>query len=323
MKILIAEDDPVSCRLLEVTLQRWGYEVLVARDGVEAWECLKQEDAPHLAVLDWMMPGMDGLEICRELRRQRREPYTYILLLTARGGKQDIIEGLAAGADDYVVKPFNVQELQVRLRAGVRIVELQADLIAAREELRHQATHDPLTGLWNRGAILEILRRELARSRRSQAAVGLVLTDLDHFKRINDLFGHAAGDAVLREAARRFEASVRVYDSVGRYGGEEFLIVLPGCDVPGLLHSAERLRAALASSPVETLGARLELTGSFGIVTTGQLAGKVDPDVLIRAADTALYRAKNGGRNRAELTTPAEMAPMLAELELGSPTWTS
>jgi PleD family two-component response regulator len=164
---------------LQSTLQRWGYEVLAVQDGVEAWQALAGPEPPALAILDWMMPGIDGVQLCRRIRAQVRERYTYVLLLTAKQRKEDVVEGLEAGADDYVVKPFDAQELNVRLRTGVRILNLQADLISARETLQHQATHDPLTGLWNRTAILDTLQRELARACRDGSSVGIVMADLD------------------------------------------------------------------------------------------------------------------------------------------------
>ena len=242
MKILIADDSIVSRHLLEVTLTRWGYEVVSASDGDQALEILQRDDPPTVAILDWMMPGMTGLDVCRSVRKRAREPYTYILLLTSKGLREDLIEGMESGADDYISKPFDQNELNVRLRAGTRLVELQGELVATREALREQATKDSLTCVWNRSSILDILDRELARSAREGGPVGVVLLDLDHFKSINDNHGHLAGDAVLQEAAWRMRDSIRPYDAIGRYGGEEFLILLPGCDEESTFGQAERLR---------------------------------------------------------------------------------
>jgi PleD family two-component response regulator len=229
--------------LLDATLRKWGYEVVVACDGVEAWKVLSEDDAPRLAILDWVMPGMTGPEVCRNVRELARdkENYTYILLLTSKSLKEDLIEGLEAGADDYITKPFDQHELKVRLRAGTRIIDLQRELIEAREELRDQATRDFLTRIWNRSSVLDTLHRELDRGKRDNKPVGVVLADLDHFKLVNDTYGHFAGDAVLREFARRMQISMRSYDTIGRYGGEEFLIILPGCDQPCTSGQAERL----------------------------------------------------------------------------------
>ena len=209
MRILIADDSLVSRHLLEATLRNWGYEVVVACDGTEAWKILQGDGAPSIAILDWMMPGQTGPEVCRMVRQKAIEPYTYILLLTSRSLKEDVVAGMDSGADDYLTKPFDQHELKVRLRAGTRIVDLQAQLLATREALREQATRDYLTQLWNRSAILATLERELTRSAREHTPCGVVLIDLDHFKSINDSRGHFGGDLALREAARRMQASVR------------------------------------------------------------------------------------------------------------------
>jgi two-component system, cell cycle response regulator len=311
VKVLIAEDDMVSRRLLEASLTRWGYGVAVTRDGFEAWEVLQGTDPPPLAILDWMMPGMDGVEVCRKVRQRGQEPYIYLLLLTTKGRKENIIEGLDAGADDYLTKPFDPHELQVRLRTGKRIVTLQAELIEARETLRIQATHDPLTGLWNRRAILDILANELARSRREGVPVAVVIADLDHFKRINDSYGHMVGDTALCEAVSRMRGLLRPYDAIGRYGGEEFLMVLPGCTSQDALKLAERLRIGIGQEPVKIPGGTIALTSSLGVAASDAIAVP-DATALIRAADTALYRAKAGGRNYVELATDTDMPSYLA-----------
>lgn len=300
MKVLIAEDDRVSQRLLEALLRKWGYDVVVAADGEEAWRLLEKEDPPRLAILDWMMPGRAGDQICRDLRARNKEPYIYVIMLTAKGKRKDLIEGLEAGADDYLTKPFDPHELRSRLRAGCRIVELQEQLIATREALRKEATHDGLTGLWNRAAIFEILQRELARTGRQGTRVAVILMDLDHFKSINDTYGHLVGDAVLREATRRMRASLRAYDALARFGGEEFMLVSPGCDVAGALRQAERLRSLVAEKAIETFEGAVAVTASFGVAVGD---GTMEADALVRAADTALYQAKHLGRSRVQLAT--------------------
>ncbi|RMF88784.1 MAG: diguanylate cyclase [Nitrospinota bacterium] len=305
VQILIAEDDPVSRRLLEITLRKWGYEVVVTCDGEEAWQRLQQEDAPRLAILDWMMPKMDGLEVCRKVRAQKAEPYTYLILLTAKGQKEDIVAGLESGADDYVTKPFHAHELRVRLRAGERILDLQAKLIEAREALRVQATHDFLTGLWNRAAIFDLLRQELARAEREKRMLAIAVMDLDHFKCINDTYGHLVGDTVLRETVQRIRPLLRIYDALGRYGGEEFLLVLPGCDALEAVRVAERIRVEICQTPIKAEGKEVAVTCSLGVAIFDP-ARPMDMDACIRTADRALYQAKSNGRNRVELAATTD-----------------
>ncbi len=304
MKILIAEDDPVSRRLLEVTLSKWGYEVIACADGARAWEVLQQPEAPQLVILDWMMPHMDGLQVCKQVRDPAKypaEPYLYIILLTAKSQKTDMVTGLEAGADDYLTKPFDAQELRMRLRAGRRILDLLDELVRAREIMREQARKDSLTQLCTRATVLEILQQELDRAQRSaerSMPVSIVLADLDHFKQINDTYGHLAGDAVLREAARRMRDAVRPYDCIGRYGGEEFLIVLSNCDTLGAVGLAQRLLQAVSHETIMLAEGAVAVTLSAGVATSGTIQ---DAEHLVGSADAALYRAKHRGRNRVEV----------------------
>jgi two-component system cell cycle response regulator len=300
MRILIADDSIISRHLLDATLRKWGYEVVIASDGLEAFNALKDKDAPRIAILDWMMPGLTGPEVCKRLRESSQGSegtYTYLLLLSSKSQREDLIEGLESGADDYLTKPFDQHELRVRLRAGKRIIDLQRELLEAREALREQATRDFLTHLWNRSSILDILQKELVRGTRENRPVGVVLADLDRFKSVNDSYGHFAGDALLREFSRRMLLSMRAYDSIGRYGGEEFLIILPGCDENCSGSQAERMRGALANEPMVIGEGSLTVTGSFG-ATSWRPGMPVHPENLIRTADNALYLAKNQGRNR-------------------------
>ncbi|MGH9452142.1 MAG: GGDEF domain-containing response regulator [Terriglobia bacterium] len=297
MRVLIAEDDPVSRRVLQAHLSKWGYDVQATRDGQEAWDALRQADAPRLAILDWMMPSLDGIDVVRRLRKEPGAAYVYVVLLTAKGQKEDLLEGLEAGADDYLTKPFDAHELQARLRTGRRILDLQTELIAAQEALRKEATHDYLTGVWNRAGILDLLQRECARTLRAKGAVSVIMADLDHFKSVNDTYGHLVGDDVLREAARRMHASIRAYDSIGRYGGEEFIVVLPECDAAGGHQQAERLRLGVGSQPFETTGGAIRITLSLGVAAMSE-GSPPDYQTLLRLADAALYRAKEAGRDR-------------------------
>ena len=293
-RVLVADDDPVTRRLLEVTLTSWGYAVQLATNGDEALAALTAEDGATLAIVDWVMPGLHGPELCRRVRERNAERYVYLVLLTAKSDRQHIIEGMEAGADDYLAKPFDQHELRVRLRAGRRVLELE-------EALRFRATHDALTGLLARGAILDGLERELARTIREKTGLGIALVDLDHFKNINDTYGHLAGDAVLQEAARRMQACLRPYDSVGRYGGEEILVVLPSCDEAGLRRAAERVRSALSDAPVQYGDQAIAMSASVGIALHPASGMPGSSTALLRAADQAMYRAKAAGRNRVEL----------------------
>jgi diguanylate cyclase (GGDEF)-like protein len=295
MKVLIADDNQMSRVLLRNSVERWGYEVVSAANGLEAWEILAQPDAPPMAILDWVMPDVTGPELCRRVRENHREPYTYILLLTSKNTKNDTVEGFEAGADDYIIKPFDDNELRMRLRAGQRIVDLQLKLMQAREELRERANKDLLTMLPNRSAIAAALEREISRCHRDNRTCGIILLDIDHFKRINDTYGHFAGDAVLRETAMRLRGNMREYDQVGRYGGEEFLVVLPNCDLDAASKQAERMRHKLHAEVMRVDGAELSVSASFGVTVSD--CSERSPDIFVRVADEALYRAKASGRN--------------------------
>ena len=319
MKILIADDESVSRHMLQSLLVKWGYDVVSASDGNAAWEILKAPHAPRMALLDWMMPGQNGVDVCRALRKLRPEPYTYVLLLTAKDAKESVVEGLESGADDYLTKPFNPQELKARIRVGLRLLDLEDNLVQAREAMRFKATHDILTGVWNRGAILETLERETGRSRREGPSLGVLIADLDHFKSVNDTYGHLAGDAVLREVTRRMQMDIRPYDAVGRYGGEEFLILLPGCNGSDTGEKAERLREAISREAVETPAGNLAVTMSIGGVATGDWPEDTANQIL-QMTDLALYRAKREGRNRTVMAGAAEHEEAHRPLmELSSP----
>jgi diguanylate cyclase (GGDEF)-like protein len=296
MKILIADDDGISRRLLEKTLEGEGYEVIAVDNGRSAFEQLSLPHGPRLALLDWMMPELDGPGVCLEVRKQHERPYVHIVLVTSRGSKQDVVAGLEAGADDYLTKPWDPAELTARLRVGQRILQLEDRLVEARESMRFKATHDALTSLFNRGIIVDLLGRELTRTRREKRNTVVMLGDLDHFKSVNDRYGHVVGDEVLREIARRLLASVRSYDYVGRYGGEEFLIVVNNCDSTQAIARAEQLRNGVAYRPVHTTRGPLSITMSFGVLATRDWDLQLVEEILSEA-DSALYQAKSDGRN--------------------------
>ena len=300
MHVLVAEDSPVYRMLLSTHLQEWGFRQTIVNDGLEAWRVLQGATSPRLLLLDWVLPGMDGVELCRRVRSQAGEgrPYSYIVLLTGKDGKQDMLEAMQAGADDYLVTPFDEWELRARLMVGKRILELNQELVEARELMRHAATHDSLTGVMNRGEILEFLHRELERGRRNVKPVGVILADLDHFKNVNDTLGHPFGDEALKEISRRFRSCLRVYDGVGRYGGEEFLLILPGCDLMTTIIRADQIRANVGEKPVAWSRTSKNITVSMGVACAE--AENWDVQSLLNQIDKGLYEAKRKGRNRVE-----------------------
>lgn len=307
MKILIADDEALSRRLLEKTLERAGYEVIAVENGKQALEVLGKQDGPRLALLDWVMPELDGPGVCRAVRKRSDQTYVYMVLLTSKGTKEETVHGLESGADDYLTKPFNAEELRARLRVGERILLLEDRLVEARENMRFRATHDPLTSLLNRGAILELLGRELHRSYREQKSTAILLGDVDNFKRVNDTLGHVVGDEVLMEIANRLLGAVRSYDFVGRYGGEEFLVVLNSCDPTYAPGRAEEIRKSISNRVVQTAKCPLSLTMSFGVLLSADW-GSRPMEELLHEVDTALYEAKAAGRNCLRIARPAESA---------------
>lgn len=303
MTILLAEDSAVYRHLITGHLNEWGFDFVIAKEGRGAWDLLTKPDAPRLALLDWVLPGVDGVELCRRLRqRPETEPYTYTILLTAKSQKEEMLEAMDAGADDFLAKPFDPPELKARLLVGKRIVELQQKLVSANGALHYAASHDFLTKLWNRAAIIAFLQREVARALREGLALGVILVDVDHFKKVNDELGHETGDYVLQEISKRFSASLREYDGVGRYGGEEFLLVMPGCDQATTVRRANVIRELISSTPIRTSLKATTVTVSMGVAV---VEPTTNSESLLRRADLALYQAKRNGRNRVEETTVA------------------
>jgi two-component system cell cycle response regulator len=300
LRLIVADDSAVSRIATKRLLEKSGHHIQLASDGLQAWELLQAQDVPTIAILDWMMPGMEGIEVCRRIRKAHRQHYTYVVLLTGRSERQDVIEGLQAGADDYMTKPFDAQEMQARLLVADRIIRFQEELFAAREVLRNQASHDYLTRLLNRGGIMEALEQEFSRSSRTGEPFSVILADVDHFKKINDRFGHLSGDEVLFEAANRIRSCVRSYDSVGRYGGEEFLIIVPGCDESLAFQVAEKIRQMICQIPFSLHQGPLAVTLSLGVCTR---RAEGSSEALLLAADSALYQAKESGRNCTKTTS--------------------
>lgn len=297
MRVLAADDDSTSRLLLSRALSKWGYDAVMAHEGREALGILESDNPPSLVILDWIMPGMDGPEICRWIRAHdaEAESYTYLIMLTSRSDSADIVVGLTAGADDYIVKPFQLAELEARLRVGRRILTLETKLRAERAEYQRQAQHDALTGLLSRRAVLEGLERELQRGEREQRCVALIMFDLDRFKAINDHRGHPVGDQVLIESSQRFGRALRPYDVIGRLGGEEFLVVLTCRNVAEAAQLAGRLRSVIDATPFATTAGPLAVTTSVGVATSD--SDGYSSTALLAAVDRALYQAKNRGRN--------------------------
>lgn len=291
MKILIVEDDPISRKLLENVLPKWGYDVTFASDGEEAWKLIQEPEAPNLVISDWMMPQMDGLELCRRTRLMKRSGYIYFIILTSKGSKEDVVKGLNAGADDFLVKPFDYEELKYRIEIGKRIIRLE-------QQITTLANTDSLTNVLNRRAFMERMKQEAQRSFREKTNFSLLLTDIDHFKNVNDQYGHQVGDIVLKTFANQFLLFSRPYDFIGRYGGEEFVVGIPGADRKQAYGIAERMRKRLEQLEIMLPDGSeaIRITASFG-VSTLRTESSESVDSLIHRADEALYKAKDEGRN--------------------------
>jgi len=296
VRVLIAEDNVLTRRMLERTFERWGYELVSTPSGKEALDLLLGPDPPLIAVVDWMMGDLDGVTVCRRLRAERTEPYIYIILVTGRRSTADIVAGLEAGADDYIVKPFNPEELRVRVRAGERIVRLHQELVNAREKLRLQALTDPLTQIWNHKAILDRLDSEYERAQREGIELVVAMMDVDRFKQINDTYGHQVGDQVLVETAARIRDVLRPYDSVGRYGGEEFLVIVPCQNPADPADIGRRLWQRIRGTRYKLDGLHLRVTVSVGL-SVWHASEDIPPPQLVQRADQALYYVKRNGRD--------------------------
>jgi two-component system cell cycle response regulator len=307
VRALVADDDTASRILLQKVLGKWGYDVVMASGGEEAWKILTGDNAPDLAVLDWMMPELDGVEVCRRIRALDLSSPPYLILLTSRGDKQDIATGLEAGAADYVQKPFDHDELRARLLVGRRFAELNHKLLDAQRELRRQALTDPLTHIMNRRAILMRLSEEMARAPRQGLPLSIGTMDIDHFKGVNDEYGHAGGDLVLQTVVDRALKALRPYDALGRIGGEEFLIVMPGVGPRDAEIVLERIRKIVRGNSIEVSGQTLTVTVSIG----GAVIQGETMDELLNRADEALYRAKGSGRDRVTMAPLKEDEPVL------------
>jgi len=304
MKLLIAEDDKTSRLILRSVCTKWGYEVECVEDGKAAWDLMQADDAPNLMIIDWEMPRMNGVEFCQRMSEKFKQNPPYIILLTSRSETKDIVDGLRAGANDYIAKPFNNEELKVRIAVGRRMIELQNKLNATLIKLTELASKDVLTGQLNRRAIMESLTKEIRRTERHQRTKRLEqvlcigMCDIDHFKYVNDTYGHLVGDEVLKEVTVRIQQALRVNDLLGRFGGEEFLVITPVEEVANAALVYERICHLVAEQPIEIYDLSISVTISCGVTSYVPDNDGTKLETLIARADEALYQAKDEGRNR-------------------------
>lgn len=302
MKVLIADDDKISRLLVKNLLTSIGYEVLESEDGERAWQIL-QEESIQLLVIDWVMPKIEGPELCRRLRAWKGEDYHYIIVLTGRNNSEDIVAGLQAGADDYITKPFLPQEFTMRLKIARRMLELRQAMKEALEDQHHMAQHDILTGILNQKEIVNVLEKEIHRAKRQNSKLSVIMGDVDNFRQINEMYGNAAADAVLAEIGKRMKDSLRIYDTVGRYGGDEFLLVMPGCSIDEARLIARRILNVIKNQPVLYYNKDISVTVSLGLAGNNS-PGDADVKGLIEAANSAMRQAQENGHNCYEVAEP-------------------
>ncbi len=294
-KILVVDDNLTSRLILTSALKKWGYEPIQASNGKEALSILSQPNTPMIVLLDWIMPEMDGIDVVKNLKQMDKEIYPYVIMLTAKTEKEEVITGLEAGADDYVRKPFDMEELQARIKVGIRTINLQKKLIETQKVLEHEALHDPLTGVLNRRGVLERLNEEIERGYRKGTYTCVAMFDIDHFKKVNDAYGHQIGDEVLKGFTKIISEKTRAYDSLGRLGGEEFLLIIPETSENDSISTLERLLNEIRNAPIQTSAGDLKITTSIGGII---IYGKPTIDKVIKLVDDALYKAKERGRDQ-------------------------
>lgn len=300
MRILVAESDLAARAMLEDKIAEWGFDVVTCEDGAQAWRALRGDDSPKMAVLDLDLPNMDGLQICRVVRELKKRPHIYLIITISPNRRAEIETTLEAGVDDFIIKPIDPLDLQTKIRAGSRIIRLQGTVTSFLDHYEAQAVSDPLTGLWNESAIVDILGRELARSVRQSTSIGFLVAKLDQFDELGDPSGRLTGDGLIREVARRIYSSVRSYDSVGLTKGKSFVIVAPGCDASNVQTLAKRLNASVGCFRAEVAGDSRQLTMSLGVVLVDSKEDW-DPASILRAGEQALASAKNKAGDRIEI----------------------
>lgn len=301
-RVIVAEDHKATRLMLIQMLRRWGFEAVPAASGNEVLEIVDQKRPPELIIMSRSLPGIDAVELCQKVTNRHTDYSPYILMLAMQNDSQELVRVLESGAAEYLKTPFEAQELRARLVVASRILKRQESLITSRDRFRLLATRDPLTGLWNRRSIHQIFKDELASAAQSERTTGVLLVDLDFFKKVNDTHGHLAGDFVLQETSRRLRKALRTYDSVGRYGGEEFLIVVPGATESEACELAERLRSAVERKPVRVGENQIRITLSIGVAIASPR--EQSPAGVLERADAALYDAKKFGRNRTCVRAP-------------------
>ena len=311
MHAVVADDDRAATAILAGTLRQWDIEVTIAHDGNAAWQALTSGPSPDLAIIDWMMPGLDGVELCRRIRSEASLASLYVILLTGRAARTDLIVGLDAGADDYVVKPIDAEELRARVQVATRVATLQrrltdrvSELQTARDHLAQVASTDALTNVHSRGWWFELATKECVRSRRSGRGFSLLAIDIDFFKKVNDTFGHGAGDRVLQQFADMLRRECRQSDIVGRLGGEEFALLLPETTLIQAEALARRITDECRALGVPSRGTSVHFTCSIGI---SEIGGGDDEslEAVLSRADTALYDAKRSGRDGWKCEAPS------------------
>jgi diguanylate cyclase (GGDEF)-like protein len=323
MRVLVADDDRMTTTILATALKRWGASVTIAHDGLAAWEALQSANAPSIAVVDWMMPGLDGTELCRLARQDAKLASLYMILLTGRDTRTDLVAGLDSGADDYMVKPIDTEELRARLQVGVRVARLQGrlaervtELQSARDHLARLVSTDVLTELFSRRYWFDLAATEFSRSRRYDRTFGLLVIDLDFFKQVNDTFGHDSGDLLLRRFAEMLRLECRQSDIIGRLGGEEFAMLVPETSLCDAQLIAQRIVHACRTLSLRTTAGEVTCTCSVGV--SALRADDVQLDSVLRRADAALYEAKRRGRDCWGASEAADEATDLRASAIGA-----
>jgi two-component system, cell cycle response regulator len=296
--ILVADDDPISRTILVNFLMKKGIKVLTASNGIEALELVENHPQEiSLMLVDWMMPALDGISVISSIRSDDKNPFLYCILITAKDSKSDIVKGFEAGTDDYITKPFDRNELWARILTGLRIRQLLVELSDKNRTLAELALKDSLTGLLNRRAVEQLLKAEISRASRFQKPMSLAIIDIDHFKRVNDTYGHPVGDKALQAVAATIQKSIRQMDVAGRLGGEEFVIVFPETNTTGCQIVAERIRRSIEMMNFKQGEDKIHITISLGLASGIPLDPAADCKKFLELADQAVYQAKANGRN--------------------------